>query len=208
MGLKERREREIEERRRQILDAARTVLFESGMEGASISRIAKMAELGVGTIYSYFKSKEDIFIDLQEEGLSLLADAIQEAATGSENPTDKIRNIVHAYLDFSMEHKNYYSIINYFLSSPDILFTADLKRQVHEHGSRILSHVVAAVQSGVQQGIFKPVDADRYAVMLWANMNGLIQFRKLENTILIGNNYDDLCEYAIERLIDMLVTTK
>jgi AcrR family transcriptional regulator len=205
MGLKERREREIEERRRQILDAARTVLFESGMQGASINRIAKMAELGVGTIYSYFKSKEDIFIDLQEEGLSLLADAVQEAAASAERPADKIRKIVRAYLDFSTQHKNYFAIINYFLSSPDIMFTADLKRQVHEHGSRILSHVVAAVQTGVQQGVFKPVDADRYAVMLWANMNGLIQFKKLENTILIGNHYDDLCEYAIERLIDILL---
>ena len=205
MGLKERREREIEERRRQILDAARAVLFESGMQGASINRIAKMAELGVGTIYSYFKSKEDIFIDLQEEGLSLLGDVIQEAAARSENPAEKIRYIVRAYLDFSIEHKNYFDIINYFLSSPDIMFTANLKRQVHEHGSRILSHVVDAVQSGVQQGVFKGVDANRYAVMLWANMNGLIQFKKLENTILIGDNYDDLCEYAIERLIDLLL---
>ena len=204
MGLKERREREIEERRRQILDAARTVLFESGMQGASINRIAKMAELGVGTIYFYFKSKEDIFIDLQEEGLSLLADVIQEAAARAENPADKIRNIARAYLDFATEHKNYFDIINYFLSSPDIMFTASLKRQIHEHGSRILSHVVDAVISGVQQGIFKAIDANRYAVMLWANMNGLIQFKKLENTVLIGDNYEDLCEYAIESLIHLL----
>jgi hypothetical protein len=84
------------------------------------------------------------------------------------------------------------------------MFTANLKRQVHEHGSRILNHVVAAVRAGERQGVFKTVDAYRYAVMLWANMNGLIQFRKLEHTVLIGDNYDDLCEYAVERFIDML----
>ncbi len=204
MGLKERREREIEERRRQILDAARTVLFESGMQGASINRIAKTAELGVGTIYSYFKSKEDIFIALQEEGLSLLADVIQQAATQKQSPPAKIRQIARAYLEFSTKHKNYFDIINYFLSSPDILFTASLKRQVHEHGNKILTHVVEAVELGVQQGDFKVVDADRFAVVLWANLNGLIQFKKLENTILIGESYSDLLDYAVERWIDLL----
>jgi AcrR family transcriptional regulator len=207
MGLKERREREIEERRRQILDAARAVLFECGMQGASINRIARTAELGVGTIYSYYKSKEDIFIALQEEGLSLLADVIQQATKRSLKPADKIRCIAQAYLAFSTQHKNYFDIINYFLSSPDVLFTASLKRQVHEHGSRILTHLVDAVQAGVRQGIFKTVDADRYAVMLWANLNGLIQFKKLENTVLIGYDYNDLCEYTVERLIDLLAVS-
>lgn len=204
MGLKQRREREIEERRRQILDAARTVLFESGMQGASINRIAKTAELGVGTIYFYFKSKEDIFVALQEEGLSLLADLIQQAAAQSQNPSTKIRHIAQAYLEFSTKNKNYFDIINYFLSSPDVLFTANLKRQVHEHGNKILSHVVAAVKLGVQQGDFKAVDADRFAVILWANLNGLIQFKKLENTILIGDSYSDLLDYAVEQWIDLL----
>jgi len=204
LGLKQRREREIEERRRQILDAARTVLFESGMQGASINRIAKTAELGVGTIYFYFKSKEDIFVALQEEGLSLLADLIQQAAAQSQNPSTKIRHIAQAYLEFSTKNKNYFDIINYFLSSPDVLFTANLKRQVHEHGNKILSHVVAAVKLGVQQGDFKAVDADRFAVILWANLNGLIQFKKLENTILIGDSYSDLLDYAVEQWIDLL----
>ena len=78
MGLKERRKRERQERHTQIMDAARTVLFEHGMPMASIKRIAQAAELGVGTLYSYFASKEDIFIALQEEGLEILSRKIQK----------------------------------------------------------------------------------------------------------------------------------
>ncbi len=78
MGLKERREREREERKRQILNAARSLLFEEGLQGTSINKIAKSAELGVGTIYSYFASKEEIFAVLQEEGIELLHNKIKK----------------------------------------------------------------------------------------------------------------------------------
>jgi len=72
MGLKERRAKEKEARRNQILDAARALLFEKGLQATSINQIAKQAELGVGTIYIYYRSKEEIFAELQEEGLEIL----------------------------------------------------------------------------------------------------------------------------------------
>ncbi len=76
MGVKERRELEKQARRDQILDAARKLLFSQGIEKISISRISKEAELGVGTIYFYFKNKEDIFIALQQEGVDVLFSGI------------------------------------------------------------------------------------------------------------------------------------
>ena len=71
MGLKERRRREKEERRMQILDAARKLLFTKGINATSINQIAKLAELGVGTIYFYYRNKEELFAALQEEGLEI-----------------------------------------------------------------------------------------------------------------------------------------
>ena len=69
MGIKQRRKREKEQRRRQILDASRTLLFKKGLNAISVNQIARQAELAVGTIYFYFRSKEEIFAALQEEGL-------------------------------------------------------------------------------------------------------------------------------------------
>ena len=54
MGLKERREREKQARREQILSAARGLLHKKGINAASMNQIAKKAELGVATLYSYF----------------------------------------------------------------------------------------------------------------------------------------------------------
>lgn len=61
MGRKERREREKEARKRQILAADRKLLFKKGIQAIRINQIARTAELGVGTIYFYYQSKEEIF---------------------------------------------------------------------------------------------------------------------------------------------------
>ena len=86
MGIKQRRRREKEHRRQQILDAARTLLFEKGLNAISVNQIARQAELAVGTIYFYFRSKEDIFAVLQEEGLELLLADVQRAQDGCCHP--------------------------------------------------------------------------------------------------------------------------
>ena len=72
MGVKERKALERKMRRNQILDAARALLLSVGINNISISKISKRAELGVGTIYFYYKNKEEIFAALQEEGLAML----------------------------------------------------------------------------------------------------------------------------------------
>lgn len=204
MGLKARRKREITFRRSQILTAARKLLLKRGFAGTSIGRIARAAELGVGTIYFYFESKEAIFIALQEEGLRLLAEKVQAAA--DTDPIVQLRGIALAYLHFSREHKDYFDIINYFLASPDIVFDDVLKRQIDEYGGRILEHVTAAIEAGVRQALFRPVDARRRAVTLWAAVHGLIQFKKFENTILMGENHAQMVTDAVDRLIDDLRT--
>ena len=101
MGLKERRDREKEERKRQILDAARDLLFAEGLQATSVNKIAKNAELGVGTIYSYFKSKEEIFAALQQEGIELLHEKARKALSREKGGPDRLRAIAGSYLDFS-----------------------------------------------------------------------------------------------------------
>ena len=68
MGTQTRRQKEKDARRHQILTAARQLLFKKGLANTSVSQIAKTAELGVGTLYFYYPSKEAIFASLQREG--------------------------------------------------------------------------------------------------------------------------------------------
>jgi len=204
MGLKERRKREIQERHTQIMDAARMVLFKHGMSMASIKRIAQAAELGVGTLYSYFGSKEDIFIALQKEGLEILSRKIQKTSQDAEDPLTQLRNIAQVYLVFSEEDKDYFDILNFFLSSPGIVFEPGLKRQIDEHANQVLNLLVTAIDSGRQQGVFHTTRPRRHAVILWAMLHGLIQFRKMKKNLLPEDDFYGLYNQAVDGFLGNL----
>ncbi len=204
MGSRERREREKEQRRVQILDAARELLFTQGIGATTINRIAKKAELSVGTIYVYFPGKEEIFAALQEEGLTILREMIHSAAAGDIKPEEKITAIAGAYLEFSNIHKNYFSVINYFLTSPEVVFPDNLKNRIDTFGNSILSLVEEVIIEGKNAGKFKPGNPRKSAITLWGLIHGLLQFRKLKNTILKNENFRELFDDAVNGFISGL----
>jgi len=204
MGVKERRQLEKQARRNQILDAARKLLFSQGIEKVSISKISKEAELGVGTIYFYYKNKEDIFIALQEEGLALLFVIIQKIAGKTMGPDEKLRHIANAYYDFTETKKEYFNIINYFLSSPKVFFKEDLKQQVDMSGSKILAFIQEIIISGNQAGVFMEPYPEKFSIMFWGTIHGLVQFKKLEHTTLQNEAHKEIYDYSVEKIIQGL----
>ena len=70
-NAQERKAQERQARRRRIQEAARTVFTERGYAGASIELIGRAAQLSVGAIYLYFRSKEDLYVSLIEDTLTL-----------------------------------------------------------------------------------------------------------------------------------------
>ncbi|MBW2630650.1 MAG: TetR/AcrR family transcriptional regulator [Deltaproteobacteria bacterium] len=197
MGSIERRQREKKQRRKQILDTARELLFRKGIGATSVNQIARNAELSVGTLYLYFKNKESLFAALQEEGLVLLCNKIKEESEKGFTPREKLEKIALAYMDFSKEHRKYFDIMNYFLSSPKILFSARLKARVDKHVNRILS----VVEDVLKNGVLKDADdreIKRLAVVFCSNLHGMLQFKKLRDTVLQGENFRDLYMYSFD----------
>jgi AcrR family transcriptional regulator len=68
MGTRERRERERENRRSQILNAAKEIFMSKGFRAATMEDIAQKVELSPGTIYTYFKNKEELYVALNLSG--------------------------------------------------------------------------------------------------------------------------------------------
>ena len=205
MGTKERKIREKQARKKEILAAARKLLLEKGINGTSVNQIAKQAELGVGTIYFYYRSKEELFVELQAEGLALLNNKIEQACSAKVDPSDRIRCMATAYREFSRQDKNYFDVINSFLSAPDIILSADLKTRIETHGNQILGHVRNSLEEGMARGLFRnDLSVRKSAVAFWGMLHGLVQFRKLQDTIIEGQEFRCYFDYAVENFLASL----
>ena len=150
MGVKERHEREREATARAILDAARDLFVAEGYNNVSIRKVAERIEYSPAAIYSYFPSKDDIFLALAEEGFRMLA---QSAECARENdphgsPLECIRSaFLHLYR-FSKEHPEYHSLMFMDRSVPKI--SQDWQRFgfVREMRHEITALIAAAVAAG------------------------------------------------------------
>ena len=100
MGIQERKQRERERRRQQIIVAAKRVFSEKGFSKTTMEDIAREAELSPGTLYLYFKNKDELYASLSLRILQYmnirLEDVIKEA---DSNPKQKIDSIKEALYD-------------------------------------------------------------------------------------------------------------
>ena len=90
MGIAERKERDKEELRERILVAAKTLFLEKGVEKTSIRNIADLIEYSPGSIYHYFKDKNEIFHALHQGGFQQLMSRMEVLAAVS-NPMERLK---------------------------------------------------------------------------------------------------------------------
>ncbi len=100
MGVAERREREKEQRRDEILDAAKALFFEQGYDGTTMVKIAERLELGKGTIYLSFPSKEHLAHEILIGSFDALICLVDEAAATESLGVAKLRAMAGAYVAF------------------------------------------------------------------------------------------------------------
>src|SRR5687767_6899090 len=113
MGIKERQVRDRETVRRAILDAARELFVAEGYQNVSIRKIAEKIEYSPAAIYSYFPSKDDIFLALAEEGFQMLFNSY-ECGLKEHHHSSSLECLRSAFLNvyqFSRDHQEYYALM-------------------------------------------------------------------------------------------------
>ena len=92
-----------------IFKAAIEVFAESGFDQAKMDDIAKAAGVAKGTIYYHFKSKEELFVGLMNEGVQKLIDSAQRNVDLHESPTDQLLALVENQVHFYCKTENWRS---------------------------------------------------------------------------------------------------
>ncbi|MBW2443882.1 MAG: TetR/AcrR family transcriptional regulator [Deltaproteobacteria bacterium] len=100
MGIQERKQRERERRRQQIIVAAKRVFSERGFSKATMEDIAREAELSPGTLYLYFKNKDELYASLSLRILQYMNIRLEDVKKEKDSdPEQKIRSIKEALYD-------------------------------------------------------------------------------------------------------------
>ncbi len=116
MPIKSRKEREKEQRRKDIIDAAEKLFFEKGYDNVSMNDISKVVELSKATLYLYFENKEELFFAIVLRGTNILNAMIREAVNNKSMGIEKVAAFRNAYHEFTINYPDYIRIYNYFQS--------------------------------------------------------------------------------------------
>jgi len=134
-----------------ILDAAEKVIAENGFHGSQVSRIAKEAGVADGTIYLYFKNKEDILISLFQNRLSklvgMIGDSIRDTGTAGE-ALRKVCEIHFTQLEQNI-HLAYVTQIELRQSS------LELRKAIGQSVKPYIRLIEQILQRGVEEGSFR-----------------------------------------------------
>ena len=100
-----------ESKKRLILQVANEVFAEKGFQEATISQIAQKAKIAEGSIYDYFKNKEDLLFSIPEERMESFLFGLQEHLKGMRGALEKLRKLIWYHLDFYERNQDYTRIL-------------------------------------------------------------------------------------------------
>lgn len=209
MGIAERKEREKERRRNDIIDAAEQVFFTKGRTVATMDDVAEEAELSKGTLYLYFKNKEDLYLAVCLRGFEILESYFNDAVKRHKTGIRKIRAIGSAYRQFSLDHPDHFNALIYFESHEmDYEDENSTVVECDNQGHKVLQIVIHAIQYGIEEGTIRAeLDPVKTAVILWGQISGLIQLISLKGDRLQkehGLNNEELINYAFDLVVQSI----
>lgn len=171
------RQEPAEDRERQIIEAAMAVFAREGFHEARMEDIARESQLGKGTLYLYFKSKDAIISALMRYFFSGELKRLRAIEPGEGSVTDQLLAYTRE-LTAQAERLAVFSAISYEFYAVSVR-DPSVRRFMGEFFSGYRAALVQVIQAGVASGEFRAVDPDEIAVAIIALLEGL----NLLNTI-------------------------
>lgn len=160
-----------EAKREQIAQAAMAVFARMGINDAKMADIAVEAGVGKGTIYEYFRSKDEVFAASFELLHGAMGAEVGKRMWGLSNPEEKMRVMVQGFVDLSMQHIDYMEIMFEFWAEGIRRGkqALDLKSMYDQYRD----YITAILEEGIEAGAFRPMKAKLVASSLLAALDGL-----------------------------------
>ncbi|TMQ02522.1 MAG: TetR/AcrR family transcriptional regulator [Deltaproteobacteria bacterium] len=185
-NAQERKAQERQARRRRIQDAARTVFTERGYAGASIELIARAAQLSVGAIYLYFRSKEDLYVSLIEDTLTVFDVEMGQLRERTET-AQRLRETWDVLVRWAEKDPEGPRILR-LLAQPAIRpqLSDEVVTAVSVGINRVQDHIGACVADGIHAGLYHQVNAREIADLAWSVLLGSLDAAEMHANLGLG----------------------
>jgi len=175
-----RREREKLRQRQEVLAAALGLFSEKGYHNVSMHEIAEKAEFAIGTLYKFFKNKEDLYKALVLEQAEKFHDALTKAIEESDDEIEKLRNYVRAKGEIF--RANVSMIRLYFAETQGASFNlmAGLDHEIRERYRHFLQTLASVFESAMKRKRFKTIADPYYLAIALDSLTNAFLFLWLE----------------------------
>lgn len=202
MSIAERKEREKLKRREDILDAAEKIFFSKGIHNSTMDDVAEEAELSKGTLYLYFRSKEEIHWEITQRHFRNVSRQMKEAMDDNNTPVENLLVMAKNFIDHIEQEHNVAQSIFFFqvCDVSNLNIDQEQMNQAFLNDSPI--HLLNKyVEQGMKQGLIRDdISVNALSSTLWAQLLGVLQIvtveRKFFEIIHVGK--EDIIESHIK----------
>ncbi|MGG0644704.1 TetR/AcrR family transcriptional regulator [Sporosarcina gallistercoris] len=135
---------------KKIVDAAVSIIAQNGYHQAQVSKIAKEAGVADGTIYLYFKNKEDILISVFQEKMAVFADYVKEILEMDLPASDKLYKMIENHFKVLHDDRNLAIVTQLELRQS----SKELRFRINEVLKEYLTLLDALLREGIESGEF------------------------------------------------------
>jgi AcrR family transcriptional regulator len=195
MGIEERKERERrtqrKARRRQIIIAGKKVFSEKGFSGATMEDIAREAELASGTLYLYFKSKDELYAAINVELQKFMQRKVQELACNPDlSPPEKVMALSEVlYKVYEYDPSMMRNVLHLQASETLKNLTPQTLKSINGILAQTMAPMSEIIIDGMRQGFFKEMPPVAAVDMLWAMFSGLVLWEESKRMFDPNKNY-------------------
>ena len=172
----ERRERERADRRTQILDAAQRVFYDRGVELATMDEVAEAAQLGKGTLYNYFRTKEDLLGGVAARHMRRIVAKYDQAGELASDGRDQVRWMLLAYAEHMSTPINHLKmVISRFIQGTGPEPDSRSGQLMRDNVTHLMALYGRAIERGQADGSIRAdLEPLPLCMKLWSCLNGTL----------------------------------
>jgi len=177
MGTIERKEKERNIRREDIINAAEKIFFQKGYESSTMDAVAKMAEYSKKTLYSYFQSKEQLLQSIIFRAFWTLNKMINTELSDKTKLSGlaKLKLLGETFMKFTNHYPKYFeTFVLYNSAKSELAVDDEFKKASDNEGAITLAYLVNVIEEGVNDNsIRSDLHIQKTAFVLYANIIGI-----------------------------------